>query len=133
MDPYQRLFLQSGWHALEDAGLTKEKLKGSKTGVYVGYPQKHDYYQKVKEIYPENYMMAGTGNIASVIASRISYILGLQGPALLVDTACSSSLVALTQACNDINNNRCETALVGGLNLLIPNAVSEDYIDILSY
>ena len=88
-----------------------------------------DYYQKVKEIYPENYMMAGTGNIASVIASRISYILGLQGPALLVDTACSSSLVALTQACNDINNNRCETALVGGLNLLIPNAVSEDEKD----
>lgn len=126
MDPYQRLFLQCGWKAFEDAGLTREVLKESRTGVYVGYPQKHDYFQKVMEIYPEEYMMAGTGNICSVIASRLSYILGLQGPAVMIDTACSSSLVALSQACNDIKDNRCDMALVGGLNLLIPNVISKD-------
>lgn len=125
MDPHQRLFLQIGWKTFEDAGYTTEMLKGSKTGIFVGYPQQHSYYEKVKELSPQYAMMAGPGNMNSVIASRLSYVLDLTGPALMIDTSCSSSLVALSQACMAIHSNQCDSALVGGINLLIPNAVEK--------
>lgn len=134
MDPYQRLFLETAWKAFEDAGLTEEKLKGSKTGVFVGYPQPHSYFEFVKRLHPEDALMAGPGNIPSVIASRISYILDLQGPAMMIDTACSSSLAALNEACQNIHNKMCDSALVGGINLLMPSVMEEGEVlpDIIS-
>ncbi|MEE4562234.1 aminotransferase class III-fold pyridoxal phosphate-dependent enzyme [Paenibacillus polymyxa] len=134
MDPYQRLFLETAWRAFEDAGLTEQQLKGSKIGVFVGQPQQHSYFDLVKRLYPEDALMAGPGNINSVIASRISYLLDLKGPSMMVDTACSSSLTALNEACLNINNKICDTALVGGINLLIPSVMEEGEVlpDIIS-
>ena len=60
-----------------------------------------------------------TGNTLSVLANRISYIFDLRGPSLAIDTACSSSLVALHHACEAIRSKRVETAIVGGINLLL--------------
>ncbi|MBB6022772.1 glutamate-1-semialdehyde aminotransferase/3-oxoacyl-(acyl-carrier-protein) synthase/acyl carrier protein [Paenibacillus sp. JGP012] len=118
MDPYHKILLETTYHAFEDAGLTKEELKGSNTGFYLGKPQGTDYYRKVKEMDPDFEIVAGPGNIDSIMASRISYYYDLRGPSLLVDTACSSSMVALHIACNAINNDECGMAIVGGINLI---------------
>lgn len=119
MDPYQRLFLQTAWNTFEDAGYTKKRLKSSKTGVYIGKPCATEYYKRVKDIDPDSAIIAGPGNIESIIASRISYMLDLKGPSFIVDSACSSALVAVHLGCQAIKNKECEMALVGGMNILI--------------
>ncbi|MCU0286365.1 MAG: amino acid adenylation domain-containing protein [Acidobacteria bacterium] len=119
MDPYQRLFLETAWHVFEDAGYPNEQLRGTRTGVFLGQPHQSDYYKRVKEIVPEMALVAGPGNINSIIAGRVSYLLDLKGPSLVVDTACSSSLIALHLACRALKNGECDMALVGGINLLL--------------
>src|SRR5947207_3401252 len=59
-----------------------------------------------------------TGNTLSILANRISYVFGLNGPSLTVDTACSSALVALNQAMAALNAGTINTAIVGGVNLI---------------
>lgn len=121
LDPNQRLFLQTAWSAIEDAGYNGEKLKMSRTGVYVGYGSDSDYKKMIQDIEPENIALAMTGNVRSIIASRLSYLLDLRGPSLLVDTTCSSSLVAVHLACQAIRNGECDMAIAGGIQLhLVP-------------
>ncbi|WP_344637981.1 SDR family NAD(P)-dependent oxidoreductase [Kitasatospora cystarginea] len=110
-DPQQRIFLEECWHALEDAGYAGERLDGRGCGVYVG-GSPSDYQQLIGDDAPPQTLW---GNISSVIASRISYFLDLQGPALSVDTACSSSLVAIHQACQDLRQGNTSMALAGGV------------------
>ncbi len=121
MDPNQRLFLQTAWEAIEDAGYGGEKLKGSRTGVYVGFSSDSEY-KKLVSITEPNYMsMALPGNVKPVVASRISYLMDFRGPSMIVDTACSSSLVAIHLAVKSIQNGECDMAIVGGAQLhLIP-------------
>jgi len=119
MDPGQRLFLQVGWHALEDAGYGEKSLSGTRTGLYIGYSGWPMYGQFVSYAEPESFDMSVSGNISAIIASRIPHLLDLKGPSMLVDTACSSSLVALHLACRAIGAGECEQALVGGLRLTL--------------
>ncbi|MBB2487697.1 AMP-binding protein [Mitsuaria sp. WAJ17] len=118
MDPQQRLLLQACWHALEDAGLRAESLVGSDTGVFIG-AMTHDY--QLLQLRQGQALDAyfGTGNQASILANRLSYVLGLQGPSWTVETACSSSLVALHQARRALLDGDCSLALVGGVNALL--------------
>ncbi|WP_051614117.1 beta-ketoacyl synthase N-terminal-like domain-containing protein [Paenibacillus sp. UNC217MF] len=121
MDPNQRLFLESCWEAIEDAGYGGNKLIGSRTGVYLGYADWPVYGQYVSKNCPTFINTASVGNTPSIIASRISFLLNFQGPAFLVDTACSSSLVAIHLACTALKNNECEQAIAGGVKVsLIP-------------
>lgn len=118
MDPQQRLLLQTCWHALEDAGLRAENLAGSDTGVFIG-AMTHDYQLlQLRQGQPLDAYF-GTGNQASILANRLSYVLGLQGPSWTVETACSSSLVALHQARRALLDGDCGLALVGGVNALL--------------
>ena len=118
MDPQQRLLLQTCWHALEDAGLRAESLVGSDTGVFIG-AMTHDYQLlQLRQGQPLDAYF-GTGNQASILANRLSYVLGLQGPSWTVETACSSSLVALHQARRALLDGDCSLALVGGVNALL--------------
>jgi malonyl CoA-acyl carrier protein transacylase len=123
LDPQQRLLLEVSWEALEQAGLSPDRLAGSQTGVFVGICSS-DYSQILLDRGVEAidaYM--GTGNTHSVAAGRLSYLLGLQGPSLSVDTACSSSLVTVHLACQSLRNGECDLALVGGVNrILTPEA-----------
>ncbi len=118
MDPQQRLLLQACWHALEDAGLRADSLAGSDTGVFIG-AMTHDY--QLLQLRHGQALDAyfGTGNQASILANRLSYVLGLQGPSWTVETACSSSLVALHQARRALLDGDCSLALVGGVNALL--------------
>jgi phthiocerol/phenolphthiocerol synthesis type-I polyketide synthase C len=118
MDPQQRVLLHTAWHALEDAGIAPDTLSGSDTGVFIG-AMTHDYQllQLTQRAAPDAYF--GTGTQASILANRISYVLGLQGPSWTVDTACSSSLVALHNARSSLLSGECELAIVGGVNALL--------------
>lgn len=121
MDPNQRMFLQVAWNSLEDAGLSKETLKESKTGVYLGYSNAPLYSQMITKFKPDLYQMSVAGNVSSIIASRISYLLDLRGPSMLVDTACSSSMVATHLACKALIAGECDMAISGGVKInLVP-------------
>jgi len=119
MSPAQRMFLQTAWQALEDAGYGGESLHGSRTGVFIGHNADalHDYKRLIEALDPDALSMAAPGNLSSMIPSRISYLLNLRGPAISVDTACSSSLVAVHLACQSIRSGECESAIAGSVKL----------------
>ena len=118
MDPNQRLFLETAWHAVEDAGYSPGELKGSQTGVFMGYSGKSEYQTYISKISPEDIVVSEAGNIDSIIASRISYVMDLKGPSMLVDTACSSSLTAVHLACQSLQRGETDMVLVGGCKIL---------------
>jgi acyl transferase domain-containing protein/acyl carrier protein len=103
MDPQQRLLLEVAWEALERAGIDPQTLRGSKTGVFAGMMH-HDY--------------AYNSSAGAVASGRVSYVLGLEGPAVTVDTACSSSLVALHLAAQSLRSGECSLALAGGVAVM---------------
>ncbi|MCW8444838.1 SDR family NAD(P)-dependent oxidoreductase [Fluoribacter gormanii] len=117
IDPQQRLFLQTIWKTIEDAGYSPSALATLKTGLFVGVFN-HDYAELLqKNEVMDAYLTTGTMN--SMIANRISYILNLRGPSEAIDTACSSSLVAVHQAVQALLHGDCDLALAGGVNALI--------------
>ncbi|PEO82731.1 hypothetical protein CN558_22205 [Bacillus wiedmannii] len=117
MDPQQRIFLQTVWKTIEDAGYQASQLSGTKTGLFVGVSTS-DYLELLKENNVDIKAYTTTGSFHSILANRISYLLNLRGPSVPVDTACSSSLVALRQAMEAIWSKSCEMAIVGGVNLM---------------
>ena len=119
MDPHQRMFLQTAWGAIEDAGYGGDKIVGTRTGVYAGRSDLGDvsYKELVSEVEPQFFGTSIVGNTQAILPSRISYLLDLKGPSMVIDTACSSSMVALNMACQALRNKQCEMALVGGVRL----------------
>ncbi|MBU3198524.1 amino acid adenylation domain-containing protein [Clostridium estertheticum] len=117
MDPNQRLFLETAWNAVEDSGYGGNKLINSKTGVFLGYSNAPIYNQYIVKKQPSLHSLSLAGNVSSIIASRISYLLNLTGPSMLIDTACSSSLVAVHLACKSILRGECEQAIAGGVKI----------------
>jgi acyl transferase domain-containing protein/NADPH:quinone reductase-like Zn-dependent oxidoreductase/NAD(P)-dependent dehydrogenase (short-subunit alcohol dehydrogenase family)/acyl carrier protein len=120
MDPQQRVFLEVGWEALEDAGIPATALKGTSTGVFVGttmtdYLQQHLRYGDPSDL--DAYIISG--NTMNAIAGRLAYFLGIHGPSITLDTACSSSLVAVDRACRSLRDGECTLAIAGGVNLIL--------------
>ncbi len=118
MDPQQRLLLELTWEALENGGHKASGLAGSDCAVYMGVSSTDYALRRMDDVSSiDAYTM--TGNTASIISNRISYIFDLHGPSVSVDTACSSSLVALHHACRSIATGESDSALAGGINLLL--------------
>ncbi len=122
LDPQHRLLLELSWQALEHAGIDPESLQGSRTGVFAGISTQ-DYREIVgKQSRDATALYAATGTTSSTAIGRISFVLGLQGPAVAVDTACSASLVALDQACDALRGGKADLALAGGVNAMLTPA-----------
>ncbi|QUI21845.1 hypothetical protein HZI73_05825 [Vallitalea pronyensis] len=117
MDPNQRLFLETAWHVIEDAGYSMKAIRGTHTGVFVGYVSESDYRHMIMAMNPSFASIAVPGNCPPLIGGRISHILDLTGPNMLINTVCSSSLVAIHQACESIKNEECHMAIAGGIQL----------------
>lgn len=118
MDPQGRILIEKAYEAIMDAGVNPKAMRGSRTGVFIGAcfaeAEKTWFYDRVTE--------GGfgiTGCSRAMLANRISYTLGLQGQSFLIDTACSSSMYALDMAFTAMRNGECDSAIVGGANLLI--------------
>ncbi len=122
MDPAQRLFLEVAIEALDHACLTESQLRGSKTGIYIGYSVNEDNYI---DILDKNDSSVSLGNQPALLAYRLSYLFDLKGPTMLIDTSCSASLVAVHQACQAIKDGDCEQAIVGGVNIRFFPALRE--------
>jgi len=119
MDPQQRLLLEIVWEVLEHAGIAAERLRRSRSSVYVGVGA-NEYAGLISqggEAAIDAYF--STGNALNVIAGRVAHALGLQGPAMAVDTACSSSLVAVHLACQTLRSGESDLALACGVNVLL--------------
>jgi 3-oxoacyl-(acyl-carrier-protein) synthase/pyruvate/2-oxoglutarate dehydrogenase complex dihydrolipoamide acyltransferase (E2) component len=124
MDPQQRLFLQVVWGLMEDAGYTPDRLDRN-MGVFLGLIS-NDYS-----------LLAAQSTIATKdlpryadgyqIANRVSYVLDLHGPSMAIDTACSASGTALHVACESIRHGDCNSAIVGGVNLLLHPSRFQQY------
>ncbi|CAF3471296.1 unnamed protein product [Rotaria socialis] len=116
MDPQLRLLLEVTYETICDAGINPMKLKGTKTGVFIGASGSDA--QNAFSTDPqtlEGYSM--TGCATSMFANRLSYFFDFKGPSYTIDTACSSSLLALDCALNALRNGACDAAIIGGVNL----------------
>ncbi len=117
MDPQQRLLLEVAWEALERAGIDPDSLLGTRTGVFAGTTGQ-DYSTIVIDSDDDLQVYGSTAFAASVLSGRISYVLGLEGPAVTVDTGCSSSLVAIHWAIQALRSGECSIALAGGATVM---------------
>ncbi len=128
LDPQQRMMLETSWQALEDAGIDPDRLSGSRTGVYTGIS--NDEYRMLvldssrpSEAAGSLYALSGTN--LNGTSGRVSFVLGLMGPAKAVDAACASALVAVHDAVADLQQGRADLAIAGGVQAILNGRVYE--------
>ncbi|MFF5173722.1 amino acid adenylation domain-containing protein [Micromonospora sp. NPDC000089] len=123
IDPQQRMFLECAWHALEDAGHPPGTVDAT-VGVYAAsslstYLLSNILGGRRISSIAETLELLVT-NDKDYLPNRVSFKLGLGGPAVAVQTACSSSLVAVHVACQALLEGECDVALAGGSAVRLP-------------
>ncbi|MEU9085233.1 beta-ketoacyl synthase N-terminal-like domain-containing protein [Streptomyces sp. NPDC048357] len=126
MDPHHRLLLPCAWRALEDSGRAPGDLAGTETGVFVGV-MGGEWGRLTMSDLARVTPLLGAGSSAGMAANRISYHFNFTGPSLAVDTACSSSLVAVHLAAGSLLTGECDTALAGGVNIVLSPSLGMVY------
>ena len=130
MDPQQRLFLETAWNALEDAGYVPFDYEGM-IGLFGGVSMNTYLFSLLNShngviSSSEGYQLA-INNDKDFLTTRISYKLNLTGPSVVIQTACSTSLVAIHVACQNLLNYSCDMALAGGVSINIPQKTGYYY------
>ena len=128
LDPQQRMMLETSWLALEDAGINPVRLKGTRTGVYTGISNDEYRMLVVESSRPSEaagslYALSGTN--LNGTSGRVSFVLGLMGPAKAVDAACASAMVAVNDAVTDLQHGKADLALVGGVQAILNGRIYE--------
>jgi FkbM family methyltransferase len=120
MDPQQRMLLETAWRALEHGAIAPDRLRESRTGIFVGL-NSTDYAARIIATGDRTLLdgHVGSGNSAAFAAGRLAYVLGTSGPAATVDATCSSALLALHQASQSLHVGECDLAIVGGVHLAL--------------
>ncbi|CAM2984090.1 Acyl transferase domain-containing protein [Paracoccus aminovorans] len=131
MDPQHRKFLETCWHALEDAAHVPERFAGN-IGVWAGCGAGSYYYWNVcsnRDLVDGvgHFLLRHTGNDKDFLSTRVSHVFDLKGPSVNVQTACSTSLVAVHMACQSLNSGECDMALAGGVTIELPHGVGYLY------
>jgi acyl transferase domain-containing protein/pimeloyl-ACP methyl ester carboxylesterase/acyl carrier protein len=109
MDPQERLFLQAVYHTMEDAGYTRDSLRGSRVGLYVSAMWGDYQHYGARD--------ASADSSFSSIANRASYFFDFKGPSIALDTTCSGSLTTVHLACESIRAGESDLAIAGGVNV----------------
>ena len=122
MDPRQRMLLETSWHALEDAGIDPDSIKGSRAGVYAGLGGSSEYRDLVAAAGQDDSYLGTAGSVA---IGRIAFALGLMGPAVPVDMTCASSLVSVHQAVAALRAGEVQLALAGGVHAALSKSISQ--------
>ncbi len=118
MDPAHRILISTMDDALNDAGYTKDTLKGKNCAVILSTPTDIGFRQYINTVFPVYSQNAPVNVVSSSLAGRIQFAYDMHGPAFLMDCACSTGLAIVHTACNLIMSGQCKMALVGGINLL---------------
>ncbi len=121
-DPQHRLFLETAWQALEDAGYDPARYPdaigvfgGCELSTYLGH-----LYQNLDSLKYLDGMQLMVTNDKDHLCTQVSYRLNLRGPSVAVQTTCSTSLVAVALACESLQHHRCGMALAGGVTVRVP-------------
>lgn len=125
LDPHQRMLMELTWEAFENGGMDITQYAGTRTGVYLGIASCDYGLATINSgdlVRIDSYSL--TGVCDSTACGRLSYTFGFEGPCFSLDTACSSSLTALHLACNSIQNDDADVAVVGGVSLMISPTIS---------
>ena len=128
LDPQQRMMLETSWEALEDAGIDPEGLRESHTGVYTGIS--NDEYRMLvvdssKPAEAASCLYALSGTNLNGASGRVSFVLGLRGPAKAVDAACASSMVSVHDAVADLQQGKADLAIAGGVQAILNGRIYE--------
>jgi acyl transferase domain-containing protein/acyl carrier protein len=123
MDPQMRVLLEISHDALHDAGYDPYRF-GGRIGMYAG-ARSNQYLTRYVRANPRFMEAIGEprariGNYPDYLSSRVSYHLGLRGPAITSVTACSTSLVTVHMACLALLNDECDIAVAGGVEIPLP-------------
>ncbi|CAC5378729.1 Phthiocerol/phenolphthiocerol synthesis polyketide synthase type I PpsB,Phthiocerol synthesis polyketide synthase type I PpsD,Highly reducing polyketide synthase alt5,Highly reducing polyketide synthase easB,Phthiocerol/phenolphthiocerol synthesis polyketide synthase type I PpsD,Highly reducing polyketide synthase sor1,Phthioceranic/hydroxyphthioceranic acid synthase,Probable polyketide synthase 37,Narbonolide/10-deoxymethynolide synthase PikA1, modules 1 and 2,Probable polyketide synthase 13,Polyketide sy len=118
MNPQHCLALEVTHSAIENAGITLDQIKGTKTGVFIG-AMNDDFLLGLQSSRHELNNFVVTGMAPSMTSNRISYHFDLRGPSMTLDTACSSALVAVHLGCQSIRSGEIGTAVCGGVNIIL--------------
>ena len=132
MDPQHRLFLECAWESLENAGYNPQQYEG-RIGVYASESVNTYFLVNVQSnrdvIESMGAVQTVLNNDRDFLATRVSFLLNLRGPAIVVQSACSSSLVAVHLACQSLNYGDCDMALAGGVAIRLPQMAGYMYAE----
>ena len=85
MDPQLRLLLEVAYECICDAGVNPTKIKGSKTGVFIGAVSSEAYTAFSSDPQTlDGYSL--TGCTTSAFANRLSFFFDFKGPSYTLDT-----------------------------------------------